>query len=277
MREFLRELYRRNPPLVALGWLLIAAFLFAFVAAFFDSRTVTGVNTWIKPMKFCLSVTAYLWTLAWFLDYVRDSRRSFKTISLSVTVVMFIEMVCIYSQAARGVQSHFNFSTPYDATVFSMMGMMIYLNLLFDVWALGLFVVKKPDIPSSYLWGIRLGFLLFLIFAFQGQMMIAREAHSVGVPDGGPGLPMVNWSATGGDLRIAHALGMHAFQIIPLIGWLLFKYRERLNFAGSYPTAFTALFSLIYAAVCFGLLAQALAGRPLISSMNELLFKLAQL
>jgi len=268
MRNFLRELYRRNPPLVALGWLLIAAFLFAFVASFFDSRTVTGVNTWIKPMKFCLSVTAYLWTLAWFLHYVRDSRRSFNLISYSVTVLMFIEMVCLISQAARGVQSHFNFSTSYDAAMFLMMGMMIYLNLLFDVWAFGLFLMKKPAISSSYLWGIRLGFFLFLIFAFQGQLMISRMAHTVGGPDGGPGLPMVNWSTTGGDLRIAHALGLHAFQIIPLIGWLLFKYHDRLNFIGSHAAAFTVLFSIIYAGVCFGLLAQALAGKPLLSFMN---------
>jgi hypothetical protein len=268
MPRFLRELYHRNPPLTSLGWLLIAAFLFAFGASFFDSRTVMGINTWIKPMKFCISVTAYLWTLAWFLHYVRDSRRSFSLISYSVTVLMFIEMVCLYSQAARGVQSHFNFSISYDAAMFAMMGMMIYLNLLFDVWAFVLFLVKKPAIPNSYLLGIRLGFILFLLFAFQGQMMIARQAHSVGVPDGGPGLPMVNWSTTGGDLRIAHALGLHAFQIIPLIGWLLFKYRERLNFIGSHAAAFTVLFSIIYAGVCFGLLAQALAGRPLLSIMN---------
>lgn len=268
MRELLRELYRRNPPLVALGWLLLAAFLFAFIASFFDSRVVTGVNTWIKPMKFCLSVAAYLWTLAWFLHDVRDSRRSFKIISYSVTILMFIEMVLLYSQAARGVQSHFNFSTSYNMIVFSMMGMLIYLNLLFDVWAFALFLVKKPAIPNSYLWGIRLGFLIFLIFAFQGQMMITRQAHSVGVPDGGPGLPIVNWSTTGGDLRIAHALGLHALQIIPLIGWLLFKYRDRLNFIGSHAVAFTALFAIIYAGVCFGLLAQALTGKPLISIMN---------
>lgn len=268
MREFLRELYRRNPPLVALGWLLIAAFLFAFVASFFDSRIVTGVNTWIKPMKFCLSVTAYLWTLAWFLHSVRDSRRSFNLISYSVTVLMFIEMVCLYSQAARGVQSHFNFATSYDAAMFAMMGMMIYLNLLFDVWACVLFLVKKPAIPNSYLWGIRLGFLLFLIFAVQGQMMIARQAHSVGVPDGGPGLPMVNWSTTGGDLRIAHALGLHALQIIPLIGWLLCKYRERLKYFGSHAVAFTVLFAIIYAGVCCGLLALALAGKPLFANVN---------
>lgn len=268
MQRFLRELYHHNPLLAGLGWLLIATFLFAFVALFFDSRTVMGINTWIKPMKFCLSVTAYLWTLAWFLRYVRDSHRSFKIISRGVTVVMLIEMILLYSQAARGVQSHFNFSTAYDAAVFAIMGLMIYVNLIFDAWAFVLILIKQPEIPRSYLWGIRLGFLLFLIFAFQGQLMISRMAHSVGVPDGGPGLPLLSWSTTGGDLRIAHALGLHAFQLIPLVGWLIFKYRARLSFAGSHATAITVLFSIIYAGVCFGLLAQALAGKPLLSSIN---------
>ncbi len=263
MQTYLRELYRRNPWLAAFGWLMIAGFLFALFASLVDGRTVTGSNTWIKPMKFCFSVAAYVWTLAWFLHYVRDSRRSFKLISIGVTVFMFIEMACIYSQGARGVQSHFNFSTSYDATVFSMMGMMIYLNLLFDLWALALFAIKKPEIPASYLWGIRLGLLLFLVFALQGQLMINRMAHSVGVADGGPGLPLVNWSTVGGDLRIAHALGLHALQFIPLAGWLLFKYRERLKFFGAHATLFTVLFAMIYAGVCFGLLAQAFAGRPL--------------
>ncbi len=98
--------------------------------------------------------------------------------------------------------------------------------------------------------------------------MIGRMAHSVGVPDGGPGLPLLSWSTTGGDLRIAHALGLHAFQVIPLVGWLSCKYREKLSFAGSHAAAITVLFSIIYAGVCFSLLAQALQGRPLLSILN---------
>lgn len=265
MRAFLVELYRRNPWLTAFGWLMLAGFLFALFASFVDQRTVTGVNTWIKPMKFCLSVAAYVWTLAWFLHYVRASRRAFEVISIGVTVLMFIEMVLLYSQAGRGVSSHFNFTTTYDAVVFSMMGVMIYANLVFDAWAAALFFVKRPALPNSYLWGIRLGFLLFLVFALQGQLMINRMAHSVGVADGGPGLPIVNWSTVGGDLRIAHALGLHALQIIPLVGWLLFKYRERIKFLSAHATLVTALFAVVYAAVCFGLLAQALAGRPVLA------------
>lgn len=146
-----------------------------------------------------------------------------------------------------------------------MMGMMIYANLALDARAMALFFTKRTELPNSYMWGIRLGFVLFLVFAFQGQLMMSRMAHSVGVPDGGPGLPLVNWSATGGDLRIAHALGLHALQFLPLAGWLLFKYRERLKFTSTHTTLLTILFAIVYAAVCFGLLPQALAGRPLLA------------
>ncbi|HEX2277176.1 MAG TPA: hypothetical protein VHN13_08580, partial [Candidatus Tectomicrobia bacterium] len=42
-------------------------------------------------------------------------------------------------------------------------------------------------------------------------------SHALGVADGGPGLPFVNWSTEGGDLRTAHFSGTDALAGQPLM------------------------------------------------------------
>jgi len=119
-REFFGELYRRDRVLALTGWGTAALFVALLAVAPFDSRTVTGLNPWVKPLKFCLSITAYVWTLAWLLGHLRT--RWTRLVSWGTSLVFVVEMACIVSQAARGVASHFNVATPYDEAVFSLMG-----------------------------------------------------------------------------------------------------------------------------------------------------------
>lgn len=262
VRRFLAELWQRDRILTATGWLMFVLVVGMAAIAPFDSRTVTGINPWIKPIKFCFSVGTYLWTVAWFLGYLSRPRWAIVTIRWGVALLMIGEIALITSQAARGVPSHFNLSTPYDGAVFGTMGVMIVLNTCLDAMLLLLFSQRGLELKAALLWGIRLGLLLFILGSLEGFVMTANMAHTVGAPDGGPGLPLLNWSTIAGDLRIAHLLGIHSLQVIPLYG--AFIARRMTERPVATQVALVTAFALVYTALTFHLFAQAMSGRPAI-------------
>jgi hypothetical protein len=81
--------------------------------------------------------------------------------------------------------------------------------------------------------------------------MGAKLSHTAEAPDGGAGLPVTNWSKQNGDLRIAHFSGMHAFQILPLIGYYLTNNAK-----------ITISMGVLYFIPTTAILIQALNGRP---------------
>ena len=261
-RELLAEVYRRDRVLALTGWGMAALFVGLLAVAPFDSRTVAGINPWVKPLKFCLSIAAYVWTLAWFVGHLRS--RWTRLVSWGTAVVFAVEMACIVSQAARGVTSHYNVGTAYDAAVFSLMGMMIAFNTLLVVVTLVLFFVRLDGpLAPAYLWGVRAGLLLFFLGSLEGMAMVSNMAHTVGAPDGGPGLPFVNWSTRAGDLRVAHFLSFHALQLLPLAGYGLS--RRRPEWPRGRQLACVLALALLYAAGVSLVFWRALGGRPLLS------------
>ena len=125
--------------------------------------------------------------VAWYLRYLAANPRKIRGISWGVAVCMFVEISFIVLQSARGTTSHFNNDTPLDASIFGVMGMAIVLNSLLVVWVLALFLRERPAIPPAYLWGIRLGLIIFLLASAEGGLMVGHQAHTVGASDGGPG------------------------------------------------------------------------------------------
>lgn len=221
--NLLNTIRHRNPILYFFGWMNIVAALCCFILILVTARQVLGINAWIKPMKFYFSIAIFCWTMAWYLHELKK-RRAVKSYSWMAVIVFVIEMLIITWQAANGRLSHFNNSTPLYGILFSVMGIAI---TVLAVWTAVIgyyfFRQKEFDAPMSYIWGIRLGIILFVIFSFEGGWMASRLAHTVGASDGGPGLPVVNWSRQYGDLRIAHFFGMHALQVLPLLGFYLLR------------------------------------------------------
>jgi hypothetical protein len=260
-RAFFRELHRRSKVLAMTGWIHLALFAGMLVVAPFDSRLVMGINPWIKPIKFAVSITIYVWTVAWLLEYLRMPSWAKRIVSWGTSISMLTEIACIAAQAARGTTSHYNVNTPLDAAIFSIMGSMIALNSVLALVLLILFCIGRCDVPRPYLWGIRSGLIIFLAASAIGGVMIALGSHSVGVKDGGPGLPIVNWSTQGGDLRVAHFLGLHALQVLPIVGFLVGRHKR---WAISQKTTYVLALSGLYALLIAGLYFQAIHGSPLL-------------
>ena len=253
MNTFLQKLRERNSLLYYFGWLNLLAALASVGMMFFDDTQVLGINAWIKPFKFFVSTVVFAWTIGWFMAYLHK-QRSVKVYSIVIILVMVFELAVIVWQAANGRPSHFNITTPLYALLFSLMGAAIVILIFWTVYICILFFLQKQfDIPRAYLWGIRLGLLFFIIFSFEGGIMAAKLSHTVGAADGSEGLPVVNWSKQYGDLRVAHFIGMHALQVLPLAGYFVFR-----------KTALLFIFAFVYFALATFMTVMALKGMPLI-------------
>ena len=262
MRIFLNNLWRNQRALLTSGAVFAVALLILAIVSLFDSTQILGVNRWIKPMKFFLSIAVYFWTIAVFLYFLRGREKAKKVIAYGVIALLSGEMILIVMQVLRGTTSHFNHSTRFDDAVFSAMGLMIVVNTFLIIYLTYLYFRAEIDLPKSIVWGMRLGLLIFLAASFEGGYMSAQIGHAVGAADGGAGLPFVNWSTEAGDLRVAHFFGMHAFQVVPLFALMLEQLKKR--FSPVRPLAFTVLFAALYFASFTLAFVQALKGKPLL-------------
>ncbi len=263
----LRAALKTNLPMrLALWWQLVL--LFAGLAALpFDHRLILGINPWIKPMKFELSVLIYLLTITLLLYGVRwhrspddgaGWRRSRAVLSWSFAAAMTVENTLIALQSARGVRSHMNYTTLFDGVLFGIMGQFILLNTVAAGWLLWMWCRAEVRTPTAVTWGVRLGLAVLLAGSVEGAFMVAHGAHTVGAPDGLAGLPFVNWSRGHGDLRAAHFFALHALQLLPLAGFVLSSTRLRLTA----QVACLFLFAGLYFGGLWWLFAEAMHGHP---------------
>ena len=234
----------------------------SFIGLFVDDRTLIGANVWVKPLKFTVSTAIYMLTVGFIINYYPYSNRKKKIINGTVAWSLLIEMIIIPLQALRGVQSHFNMTSALDGLMFGCMGILISMNVIIML----IFIVDtarlKLSTDKSIQWAIFLGWAVVLLGSWVGGQMISQMSHTVGAADGGEGLPFLNWSTTGGDLRIAHFFGLHGIQIIPLFAvWVSNKWKDSNK---NQIIAVTA-FALFYAGWIAYTFYQAKQGMPLIA------------
>ncbi|TDN91625.1 hypothetical protein [Microbacterium sp. BK668] len=219
---------RWHRPLLGLAAVMAALTAFALVARFVSPVEITGLNQWDKPLKFSISILIYAVTWSWLIGQLQRARRLAWIGGTVIAITLAVEMAVIVWAAATGQTSHFNVSTPLNTAMWTVMAVSItVLWLATFVVAILLFFSRLGDRARTV--AIRTGAVISLAGLGLGYLMTGPTAqqlddfqgiagaHTVGLADGGPGLPILGWSTVAGDLRIPHFVGMHALQVIPLV------------------------------------------------------------
>ncbi len=220
--NFIDVLKSKNETMFYFGLICFVLAIVFLLLTKLSSIQVSGVNAWYKPFKFAMSIMLYAWAMAWYCAYLPAFNISL--FNWTIIILLGLEIVYIALQAGRGQLSHYNFSTPLYAAFFQFMGIAASLVTLYTAYVgVQFFQHDFPDLPTAYVWAIRFGIIIFVIFSFEGAAMGARLAHTVGGADGSVGIPLLNWSKKFGDLRITHFIGMHALQVLPVLAYYVLK------------------------------------------------------
>jgi len=231
------------------------------VGMIFDTRTLMGVSVWLKPLKFSISVAIFIFTVGFLVSIYPYSPRKRKVVCRLVAISNIIDLIIIFVQGSRGVQSHYNLSSAIDGMLYGIMGIFTSLNVLLIILLIVDTIRLKLKTTRSIQWSILMGWLVVFFGSWIGGVMISQLSHNVGIADGGEGLPLVNWSTVAGDLRIAHFFGLHGIQLIPLCALFL---NNKWKTTQRNQILVVSLIGIIYAAWIGFLFYQAKQGMPFV-------------
>ena len=282
-RTLFRRLDQGSRWLTVTGILMLADIVLSVAGLIVDPSTVSGAPTWMKPLKFAVSTSMFSFTVAFMIGQLVRTRRFASIVGRFMAIALILEIVLIDLQAARHTVSHFNNTTPFDRGVYGIMGMGISVVLVTTVLLLVATCIERWQ-DRTLGWAIRLGLALSLAgmgtgilmtlptpqqlqAAEQGKGMPRVGAHTVGAPDGAPGMPVTGWSADHGDLRIAHFVGLHGMQLLLLGWWLAARARwpeeRQTRLAWAIAASISGVFTIV--------LAQALRGEPFLRPDSTIL------
>jgi hypothetical protein len=260
-------MWREPGAAIMLCWLAAGFFLalFALTAVIerVDPRQLGGVSVWAKPLKFQIATVVHLATMAWVASRLGPEWREGWLLHLLLLLAIAsatFEVGYITLQGALQQASHFNISTPFHATMYSLMAVGAVV-LTVSAGALGVIVALDgqvrmgPGLRHAVALGLVGGTVLTLVIALE---MGGRMTHHVGTPpESESRLPVFGWSRDMGDLRPPHFFATHMMQAVPALGWL--ADRALPPFAA---TTGVWVAAILWAALTWWLFREALAGRP---------------
>ena len=132
---------------LAIGGALIASGIYHLVLLWMTSADWSGPVSLRKPGLFGVSAGMTVWSIAWVLTQLVP-RRNDPLFATLLSVGLLLEVGFITMQQWRGVPSHFNRTTPFDATIESIMLGLILLVTVGIAWLVAALVFRWFGFPD---------------------------------------------------------------------------------------------------------------------------------
>jgi len=165
-----------------------------------------------KPALFGISGGMTLWSIAWLMTQLKP--KAFDRLLLNLlSIALLIEVGLITLQYWRGVPSHFNHSTIFDAAIeFTMLGLICFVTggIFYLTWRTRRLLAIDPAMAIAIRGGmglLALSCLLGLVTSILGEVSLAA------------GLSYELWGKAG-VLKFPHGVALHAIQMLPIVAWL---------------------------------------------------------
>lgn len=249
--------------LLHVGYFMGALALVTAFGALFETRTLNGINLWIKPLKFDLAIMIHAFTLAILAQQLAPRARSGWLMGGVTAAFLFsalVENIYITIQAMRGRHSHFNFETSFESIMSASMGIAALILVFLPMLIGGLLLAQRDGNKSGYKLGTIIGTIIgpILTIVLAGYMSFSGS-HYVGAPEASDagGIPVLGWSLTIPDMRPAHFFALHMIQSLPIIGWLADKA------AGTISRPVVIVSAIVNTALAIWLFVSALNGQAL--------------
>jgi hypothetical protein len=234
------------------GTLLLTSGAVHAVVAAVDGSSWWGPVSWRKPVAFGLSLGLLLWTAVWIMRQMPD-RWWVRVPAALVGISSLAEGALITMQRWRGVASHFNQAEPFDAGVWSAIGMLIIPLTLGVLLLLVASLVRFHGTLASRiavvagLSGVLAAGVIGKDMAAIGEAAVAATGH----------VPADVLFGAAGSAKLAHFVGLHGLQLLAVLAIVLDAGRLRPRAAGMAMLTAVLGYTAVFAAVT----ATAYAGR----------------
>ena len=209
--------YQRLAYLVGTGLIVIGlahAVLWALAGG-----SASGALSWRKPTTFGISFGLTTVTLAWVGGYLPVRKAIGWTAAGLLGAAVTYEVAWVTVQHARGVPAHFNDTTVLDERLFIAGAVMVAVAIVV-IAAMTLAAFLHTTAPAPMAVAIRGGLVGLLVAQVSGVWMLLHGLALLD-DDADPLVQSMNTYGAAGSMKFAHAVPMHAIQVLVVLAWLL--------------------------------------------------------